>query len=723
MKTRSTLVTLARILVLMVLLVSSACTGKPAQQPTVVASAPSPTAAPTNTPLPTDTPLPTATATQTLLPTPTNTPEPTPTPDGFLSDPTYGFSLILPEDWQVIEQNEDGTVIGNETRTIIAHLLSMAETEATPVEELATELQSSGYVLRNTAKFDVAGASVQADHLEMTASQNGQTLDAWFLYAHQGTRSYIIWVMGPANYLDGKREEVSAVLDTLQFFRPMLYELPTNETFTELGSDPIAEDLDPATATSSADNYAGLLFAGLVRLDQNLQVVPDLAESWAISPDGTVYTFTLRQGIQFASGDPITAEDVRKSWERALDPATKSTTARTYLGDIVGAKDKLDGKSDEVTGIKVIDDRTLEVTLDGPKAYFLAKLTYPTAFIIDTVQSEVDPKNWMFEPNASGPYKIKEYKEEEAIIFERSDTYYQPARTRYILYIFMPGGSPLSLFEEGTIDVLPVSAEEQIEISKPDHPLNKLLVTAPSMCTTTLSLNTNLAPTDDPLVRKALALATDRAQWIDKLSNGISTPANGILPPAMPGYNSSRVLPAFDPEAAKAALAESSYAGQPLKIVISASGYADSQNAGVALLTEQWKQNLGAEVTVDFVDPDKFVENVRQDPGNVVVSGWCADYVDPENFLDVLFHTGSEFNYANLSDADLDAILDEARVALDPAKRLELYAQAEEHVLSAFYTIPMTNGRSAMLINARVKGYTLTPIGTRILDQIRLESE
>lgn len=318
-------------------------------------------------------------------------------------------------------------------------------------------------------------------------------------------------------------------------------------------------------------------------------------------------------------------------------------------------------------------------------------------------------------------WAIKEYKKQEALILERTDDYYQAAKTRYVLYIFEPGGSALSLFEEGTLDVLPLSYADQAEMSKPDNAHHKELVIAPAMCTFMVALNPNLPPTDDPLVRKALSLATDRSQWIDKLNSGQAVQASGILPPAMPGYQGNRALPAFDPTAAREALAQSTYSGKPLNIVISAAGYAGRERPDIALLVDQWQKTLGAKVTVDLVDPEKYTEMVRMKPGNAVLSGWCADYPDPENFLDVLFHTGSNFNYTNVSDPELDAQLEKARVALDPAERLTLYAQAEERILSQVYAVPINNSTQGVLINPRVKGYILTAIGTRMLDGVSLE--
>ncbi|MCX5995736.1 MAG: ABC transporter substrate-binding protein, partial [Chloroflexi bacterium] len=158
-------------------------------------------------------------------------------------------------------------------------------------------------------------------------------------------------------------------------------------TLTLFGSGPLT--LDPAMARESTSlEYIVEIFSGLVCFDPYLKLIPDIAESWDISSDGTIYTFHLRQGVEFHSGREVTANDFKYSLERVCDPATGSQTAETYLGDIVGVKEKLQGKANEISGIKVIDDYTLQITIDAPKEYFLPKLSYPTAFVVDKANVE-----------------------------------------------------------------------------------------------------------------------------------------------------------------------------------------------------------------------------------------------------------------------------------------------------------------------------------------------
>src|SRR3990170_3225301 len=150
-----------------------------------------------------------------------------------------------------------------------------------------------------------------------------------------------------------------------------------------VGPNPLT--LDPAcTSDVSSAEYIMEIFSGLATFDRDLKLVPDIAERWDISGDGTVYTFHLRRGVKFHDGSrQVTADDFKFSMERALDPDTLSTVGSVYLDDIVGAKEFAAGDADEVSGIEVVEDYTLRITIDAPKSYFLAKLTYPTAFVVD----------------------------------------------------------------------------------------------------------------------------------------------------------------------------------------------------------------------------------------------------------------------------------------------------------------------------------------------------
>ncbi len=718
---------LARLVALILLAaILTGCAGQPAASPTSAvptASANDPSMTP-DAPA-TSTPLPSATPTSTPKPTATSTPAPSATPPGYYRHNDLGFSLTYPANWTIAEEDQQHLSIMDRTSGMAMIANTVVETKAESAEELKTsflsQMDASYTPTLKESKEITIGENLPASSLVISTKIQGQELNWWIVYAFSNNRGYFFTFLARPDVMAARRETLTRILDSVEVFAPALYGLDRAETLVQLGGDPQREELDPAVTETSAADYAGLLFAGLVRLTPDLKIEPELAEEINVSEDGTVYTFKLREGIQYASGQPIKAEDFKKSWERAADPATRSPVAKTYLGDILGFKDRLDGKAKEISGVKVVDERTLEVTLDGPKPYFLAKLTYPTSFVVQPHDPTSGNSDWMFKPDASGPYIVREYKKNDHIVFERNPNYYNPPQIKYLAFQFVPGGAPMSLFEAGLIDVTGVYAEDAARVHDSKDPLNRLLLTAPSLCTSMLLIDSTKPPLDDPNLRKALALAVNKAGLNEQLSNNRSLIAQTILPPAMPGFQQGLTSAAYDEKAAKEALAASGYAGKPVKITLSAAGTAKSNRKEVAVLADTWKKVLGIEVGVDLVDPDKHVEILRKQHGNVVIFGWCADYPDPENFLDVIFHTGSDFNLANYNNTQIDALLEQARTELDPGKRVQLYQQVEKMLLDQNLVIPTSHGVMELLVSARVKGYVLSPLHARILPELRLE--
>ena len=144
------------------------------------------------------------------------------------------------------------------------------------------------------------------------------------------------------------------------------------------------------------------IFSGLVRFSSNLSLEPDLAERWGVDAAGVVYTFTLRGGIAFHDGRPITADDIKYSIERATDHDLHSDTAPLYLGDILGAREKMEGEAAEVSGVKVVDARTVRITIDSPKEYFLAKLAFPSSAVVDRQTVEPLGPDWWMSKDING---------------------------------------------------------------------------------------------------------------------------------------------------------------------------------------------------------------------------------------------------------------------------------------------------------------------------------
>ncbi len=473
--------------------------------------------------------------------------------------------------------------------------------------------------------------------------------------------------------------------------------------------------LDPAlTGDAASSVYVVEIFSGLVTLDPNLKVIPDLAERWDVSSDRTTYTFYLRKDAKFQDGRPVTAQDFKYSIERTANPATLSTTADTYLGDIVGVKDKLNRKASEVSGVQVVDDYTLKITIDQPKSYFLAKLTFPSAFVVDKNNVERGGRTWTDHPNGTGPFKLQEYVRGQRLILVKNTNFYRDPKPQVDEVDFiLTGTSPMTMYENGDIDAVQVGINDIERVSDPNSPLNKELSTGPELSTSFIVFNTKKPPFDDPKVRQAFALAIDRKTIADVVFKKMAKPASTILPPGMPGFNSNLPPATYDPAQAKQLLAQSKYAGKLPDITWTTSGAGGGTASDIQAMAGMLKDNLGINISIQQTDWATFLGQINDPPNNqyqIFDIAWIADYADPENFLDVLFRSGSTGNWANYSNPAADKLIDQAGVEQDTDTRFKLYQQAEQMILNDVPSIPLTYSEQYNLTKPYVKGMIYPPL-------------
>ena len=468
------------------------------------------------------------------------------------------------------------------------------------------------------------------------------------------------------------------------------------------------------------DNISGLLvneiFGGLVTIEPfNFAVALDLAESWDISADGTTYTFNLHPNARFHDGSPVTAQDVKWSIERVANPELVSPVVDQYLNDIVGIQARLDEAASEVSGVQVVDDRTIRFTIDAPKAYFLAKLTYPTGFILDQENVAIGD-NWFETPNGTGPFRLDEYTIGETIRLGRNQYYHLGPPHLDEVEMILSGGSSMILFENDEIDVTGVGLADLERVLDPSDALNPLVHPYPARFTTSyIGLNTEHPPLEDPKFRKALNLAFDRDQIASVVYEGAVRPAKTIIPPRFPSYNASLDPYPYDPEEARRLLAESSYGADPdsiPRLVLSISGSLGAAvPLGLEVILQAWEQELGLQVEIQQTEWATFLEDVNQERYQMFSLGWGADYPDPENFLDLLFHSESDGNRTNYSNPEVDAILEQARVEQDWTRRSELYNQVEEMILEDAPWVLLWNDEDwYFLIKPHVNDYFLLPL-------------
>ncbi len=484
--------------------------------------------------------------------------------------------------------------------------------------------------------------------------------------------------------------------------------------------------LDPALVSDTTSAFvARQLFSGLVRLDNNLEVQPDLAERWDVSDDGRTYTFYLRPDARFADGSPITAEDVRYSLERATDPAlAPSLSAELYLTDIEGVDAKLAGEVAEISGLEVIDEQTIELTINEPKSYFLAKLTNSPAYVVDQETVERGGEEWTQQPNGSGPFAMERWDSNSVMVLRRNVNYYGDlARLdRVTLLMGASASNPMVLYEQGDIDVTNVPSFALARVQDESNPLSEELVSVPELSLSFVGMNVNEPPFDDPNVREAFSLMLDQARIAEVSLNDSVEPARGILPPGIPGYNEELLdspAPTADLERARELLAESNYGGAENLPPIAAYG-----GGWTGTLAEIAREEFGIEMEVRaYENFGAFMAALDEENLPMFGYGWVADYPDPENFLRVLFHSESAENNMNYANPEVDALLEEAAVERDDQRRAELYQQAEQLILADVPAIPIIHGVNHMLVKPYVEGLVVTPMGILDLSTVELVRE
>jgi oligopeptide transport system substrate-binding protein len=487
------------------------------------------------------------------------------------------------------------------------------------------------------------------------------------------------------------------------------------------------QTLDPihAGVGNEADvEYVVHVFGGLMGLNDKLEPVPDLAERHTVSQDGRTYTFTLKRGARFQDGRAVTASDVKYSLERAADPANQSTAAATYLSDIAGFAERQDGKAADLRGVRVRDEQTIELTLNEARVDFLPKLAFPPAFVVDRSNVESGGARWWQRPNGTGPFKVREARPGESLVLARNETYHLARPTLSEVYFFPV--FPLESYEAGQIDVGAVGIGDVEQVTDKSDPLSREVRVRTDLDLHYLGFNVAAKPFDDPKVRQAFNHALDRDKIVNVTLRRTAAKAEAILPPGMPGRSEKVKGLDFDVSRARQLIADSSYRDVRNfpEVVLSIPGSLTAPPPEVTAIAAMYKQNLGVDVRVRQIDSRSLFDqlNRNKDRFQMVWLGWIGDYPDPQNFIDLLFHSRSGENQTQYANPEVDRLIERARGERDQAARMRLYQDAEAAILNDAPIVPLWHRKRYLLVKPYVQGFSAAPLGVPWLRSVSLKS-
>lgn len=430
------------------------------------------------------------------------------------------------------------------------------------------------------------------------------------------------------------------------------------------------ETLDPAQVRDlSAVTMLRQIYRGLMYYDDDLNPVPEIAESVTVSDDGLHYRFTIRDGTTFHDGSPIVADDVLFSLSRAVDPDTVEGDLSllggpAFLSDIVGYRDVLNGNLDELAGITVVSDKAVEITLIAPRASFLMKLASVPAFIVDRDQVTSD-STWWARPNGSGPYRVEKWEPGDSLELSRYKDFVlgEPSIETIEFRLGTRAIQSFNLYQSDEIDVDSVSLNDIDRVADPNGPFADELIETSQFGFGYIALRSDVEPLDDPKIRDALQLAFPRIDIANILFNGWVTAANGMIPDGMLNRSWSGSIPDQDLDAARQAIDESTYGSAenvpPIRI------YASGSLSGDAL-RQIAEDELGLTVEVFDLEWYDFLDRLSDQELPAFELYWAADYPDPEAILYALWGTGQPDNYLGFSNDEFDDLLSRAANEQDP---------------------------------------------------------
>jgi len=482
--------------------------------------------------------------------------------------------------------------------------------------------------------------------------------------------------------------------------------------FPNVGTQDIGV-LDPAQGPDANSAIAvGMIYSGLVKFDKDLNVVPDQA-TWTISPDDKVYTFKLNPGITFSDGTPITAQTYVYTLTRALLPNVKSPIATLFLGPILGSDEVNSGKTATLTGIKAIDDSTLQITLKQPTAYFLQVLANSICFPLNQkIIGLYGQTDWVNHAAGNGvgtgPFMVKEWDHNVKMVLVPNPHWYgAKTKLREVDMLFVNDlSTAFKSFQAGQYAFdWNITAQDLIVAKGMAGFTSKSLLQ-----TDLLFFNNKMPPFDKSAVRQAFAYATDKVTLANSIFKSAAIPAPTIIPPGMPGYQPNYQGLPYDRNKALAAL-QSVYPDVS-KVPPITFSFPNSQvsSAEASALQQMWQTALGIQVKLLPVELNAYNTETTNHQVQFGFTQWTADFPDPYDWLALNLLSTASNNSGSWNNPQFDQTVMQAEQSTGDT-RIQLYNKAEQVAIDDVGWLPIDHEAMAAVIPSWVHGVSLNNTG------------
>jgi oligopeptide transport system substrate-binding protein len=489
------------------------------------------------------------------------------------------------------------------------------------------------------------------------------------------------------------------------------------ETVLHRGNSGEPQTLDQAQTSINIEAFIVKdLYEGLTIYDAHGKIIPGAAESWTVSGDGTVYTFKLRANAKWSDGTPVTAQDFVFSYKRVEDPATAAKYAN-ILYPIKNAEKVNKGEApvDEL-GVKAVDEKTLEITLERATPFFLELLAHQTALPVSQASIEKNGKDFV-KPGvmvSNGAYKLQAHVPNDSLTVVKNENFWDAENVKIDKVVFYPiedQAASVRRFEAKEMDLAYNFSADQID--RLTKAYGDQVHVSPTLATYYYAFDTRQEPYSDVRVRQALSMAVDRDFLAKEIYSGSQVPAYSMVPPGIDSYGEPSKadfasLSQLDREDKAIELMKEAGYGEgakPLEIEIRYNTNPNHERVATAI-ADMWKNTFGAKVSLVNLDVSSHYAYLQEGGKfNVARAGWVADYADAENFLALSVSTNTTFNYGKFKNDEYDALMKKSYEEADMTARAKILHEAEAILSREQPVAPLLTQADLWLVSSRVKGW------------------